>query len=378
MNSTVKVCKALKKLTLILFILGLGLITAIAAWLGFGSVAKAFFSIGIGGFSLLILWQLGVDLVLGLAWQAVYPPLGFIRLTLSRLVREAAISCLPFSVVGGLLISIRATSSLSGTLPHKTPISWAEAASANIIDITTEVMGLAFYVLLGLLCLFVFHPSSDLEKPALIGAGLLVVGTIGFVWTQKNSSAVLSRFAKFLGKFIAGSWKNTVVNGVDSFQTYLDYTWDKPSWVGKSAFLHAIGWIANTGSTWLAFRFLGVPLSFTDAMVIEALTCAITSATFIVPGNLGVQEAAYITMGAVYGINPDLSFSVSLLRRARDMTIGFPVLLIWQGFELSSLKRKKKPQSYTPSSVKNSPVSSSEEAKKISSTSPKFSPDITS
>ena len=54
----------------------------------------------------------------------------------------------------------------------------------------------------------------------------------------------------------------------------------------------------------------------------------------VVPGHAGVQEAAYAGIGAIFGQPPELSLAVSLLRRARDLALGVPILLIWQAVEL--------------------------------------------
>ena len=83
-----------------------------------------------------------------------------------------------------------------------------------------------------------------------------------------------------------------------------------------------------------------MPLSFVDAICIEAILHAIMTLAFFIPGRVGIQEAAYTVLGGIFGIPPDiaLSLSLSLLRRARDFIIAVPVLLIWQGIEAKRLK----------------------------------------
>ncbi len=53
----------------------------------------------------------------------------------------------------------------------------------------------------------------------------------------------------------------------------------------------------------------------------------------LVPGYLGVQEAVLAALGALFGIAPEVTLAFSLIRRARDLAIGVPVLLLWQVFE---------------------------------------------
>jgi hypothetical protein len=61
----------------------------------------------------------------------------------------------------------------------------------------------------------------------------------------------------------------------------------------------------------------------------------------VVPGQAGVQEAAYAGIGALFGQPPELSLGVSLLRRARDLALGIPILLIWQSAELQRRRARQ-------------------------------------
>jgi glycosyltransferase 2 family protein len=46
-----------------------------------------------------------------------------------------------------------------------------------------------------------------------------------------------------------------------------------------------------------------------------------------------VQEAAYAVLSPLFGIGADIGLAVSLLKRARDIAVGVPILLIWQAVE---------------------------------------------
>jgi hypothetical protein len=76
-----------------------------------------------------------------------------------------------------------------------------------------------------------------------------------------------------------------------------------------------------------------------SAVAIEALLHAVLAIAFMVPGYAGVQEAGYASLGALFGASPEISLSVSFLRRARDLAIGVPILLAWQFIEVRHLRR---------------------------------------
>ena len=99
----------LKKLTILLTLLGLCAITAAMAWSGFGSVVAAVSRIGVAGFLLTILAQLAVNAVLGCAWHAAFPSMGYRHLLSARMVRDAAPTRRPFSKLGVSGLGLRAS-----------------------------------------------------------------------------------------------------------------------------------------------------------------------------------------------------------------------------------------------------------------------------
>ncbi len=104
--------------------------------------------------------------------------------------------------------------------------------------------------------------------------------------------------------------------------------------------LHLAGWCAKGTGNWIALRLLGAPIDLAGALAIEALLNAMLAGAFMVPGYAGIQEGGYAGLGALFGVAPDIAIATSLLRRARDLAIGIPVLLIWQLFEVRRLRAK--------------------------------------
>jgi hypothetical protein len=78
---------------------------------------------------------------------------------------------------------------------------------------------------------------------------------------------------------------------------------------------------------------MGAPLGFGAVLVVESLLYAIRSVAFAVPNALGVQEGAYILLGGMFGVGPEVALALSILKRARDLALGLPALLSWQAAE---------------------------------------------
>src|SRR5207302_4558489 len=113
----------------------------------------------------------------------------------------------------------------------------------------------------------------------------------------------------------------------------LDVIYGRPARVGLSLALHFAGWIASAVGTWIAFRLIGVRVDLTAVMAIESLVYATRSAAVLIPNALGVQEAAYAVLAPLFGVGAEFGLAVSVLKRARDIAIGVPILLIWQAVE---------------------------------------------
>jgi uncharacterized membrane protein YbhN (UPF0104 family) len=109
--------------------------------------------------------------------------------------------------------------------------------------------------------------------------------------------------------------------------------------VGGGSCVHVVSWFGGGGNTWLIYHLLGARSSVLDALAIESMLSGVLAIGFLFPAGLGVQELSYVGIGRVFGIPASLSLALSLIRRARDISIGVPNLLIWQALEARRLKR---------------------------------------
>jgi glycosyltransferase 2 family protein len=317
-----------KTLSASLAIAGLCLSTALIAWFGAGNVLAGALRVGWSGFGLLCLWQLALFVLLGLAWDVIVPRRSrhLAVFVWGRMVRDAAINCLPFSQLGGFVIGARAVT-LHGT-------GWALATASTVVDITAEFIAQLAFTGIGLSVLIARAPRSPLAVPVEVGLGLAVVVAIGMIAAQKGASSLFAR----IGGHIAGRRFGGAREGMALLQGEMAVIYGQSARLLAGFFLHLLGWLGAAGSGWLAYHLLGVPVDFDDALAIESLLAAASAVAFLVPVNAGVQEAGYAGLGAIFGIPPELSLAVSLVRRARDLALGVPILLVWQLFELRRLK----------------------------------------
>jgi putative membrane protein len=309
----------------ILATVGVALALYLVRYVGWHAVLSAAGAIGWGGFVVFCLCGLSLFLLLAAAWQVLLqpgastPPLRV--LLRARLVRDAGAEVLPFSQLGGIALGVRAAILQGMAAPL--------AAASMIVDVTAEMLAQIVYAAIGAGILMTRVPHSSRVASILAASAVgLVVAAIAaglFIALQRRGRQITARFAT---RLLRGA--EQTLNGVSDA---LETIYRSPSRVALSTALHLAAWIANGAVVWLGFRLIGASIDLASAIAIESLVYAIRSAAVFIPNALGVQEGAYVVLGPLFGVSTDMALAISVLKRARDIAIGVPVLLLWQGAE---------------------------------------------
>jgi uncharacterized protein (TIRG00374 family) len=91
---------------------------------------------------------------------------------------------------------------------------------------------------------------------------------------------------------------------------------------GRSAasfVLALLNWVFGAVEMYLIFWFLGKPITFADAWMIEGIVVLVRGVTFFVPGHLGVQDGTIALIGQALTCSPEAGLAVALLRRGREL-----------------------------------------------------------
>jgi putative membrane protein len=237
------------------------------------------------------------------------------------MVREAASDLLPFSNIGGIALSARAA------ILHRVPAPLAFAST--IVDVTTELLAQIGFIALGLAILSRHAPrtpfSASLDKFVLIGLAMAVIAGAVLLALQRYGHRLTVQIA---ARLLPRAAAHTADVGV-----MLDAIHARRSRVALSCAVHLAAWLASGVATWIAFRLMGAQVDFLLAIAVEAFVGAVRSAAVLVPGGLGVQEATYALLAPLLGVGAEFGLAVSLLKRARDIVLAVPILLISQAVE---------------------------------------------
>lgn len=287
---------------------------------------------GPGGFVLYCLWSLGVFLLLGAAWFAAAPEEGGRSLPGSawplfawaRMVREAVSDLLPFSQLGGIVVSVRVLT--TAALPPR------RVHASLVVDMTTEMASQLTYTLFGLALmgsLLIGDGAAAQLRPAILGGTFVMVAIILLFFAMQGTA--LDFASRLAARLVPGS-----VTMADLRQE-LAHIYARRDRVALAFAANLAAWVASGIGAWLALRWMGAGASIWDILALESLIFTLRSVAFAIPGALGVQEAAYAVAGPLFGLPPETALALSLAKRARDLTIGLPTLLAWQANEVRSV-----------------------------------------
>jgi putative membrane protein len=308
---------------LVIAALGAALALYLIAFVGIGAVFLAAVAVGWVGFAILCIYTLVLSLILGMAWRALLADSGHSLWVLvwARMVRDAATEVLPFSQLGGIVFGARAAI-ING-------VATAVAFASTAVDVTAELMAQIVFVVIGLGILSVSAPrtslAGSLSSALQVGLAVAALACGVFLSLQRHSLWLTGKLATRVLRR-AGAASAAVAASLNDIHR-------SPARIGLSGALHLAGWVASAVGTWLAFRLIGVRVGLLPVLAIESLISAARSIAVIVPNALGVQEAAYALLTPLFGVAAEFGLAISLLKRARDIALGVPILLIWHAAE---------------------------------------------
>lgn len=323
----------LKTIPILVVAGGVTMMAVLVGYFGATSVMRALLAIGWVGFVAVCLIHLVVIALEGVAWRVLVPGARAWVFIWGRLLRDAGSEVLPISQMGGCVLGARAIV-LAG-------VPAATAAASTMVDLTLEFLAKLAYMALGLFLLTILRPDTPVGLPVVAGLAATGLLAIAFVILQRRGFALFDRFARLLGR----GWAERTSAGAAAVHATLARIYWHQAGLYAGFALHLVCWISSAVEVWLVLRLAGVPRGFLIVLVIESLLYAVRTLAFAIPNAVGVQEGAYVLIGAAFGLTPGMALAISLLKRARDLVIGLPALGIWQAAEGGRLWRRRAPRS---------------------------------
>jgi putative membrane protein len=339
--------QAIKRTGVIAMLAGISVVIALTIWSGGRLVGEAMASVGAGTLLVVLARAMTVSIA-GVGWWLLFPPA--LRPSMSqcvhiRFIREATNNLLPLAQVGGDFIGARLLT-FGG-------MSGAVAVASVIVDVLLQAATQFLFAICGLALLISLERDNGLVWAAVPGFLVAAAALGGFYVAQRRGGQRLLR--SVLDRF-THAWIERAHTTVDTIYDSLARFYDSRSRFLVSTAVHFVGWIVGAAEVYFALEWMGHPVTWAEAVVIESLIDAVRGAAFAVPAALGAQEGGLIVLCALFGIPPDQALALSLVKRVADLAIGLPGLLAWQLAEGARLRATARGNSRRPDAVDTPPL----------------------
>ncbi len=209
-------------------------------------------------------------------------------------------------------------------------VPYGEGTASLVLTRMTDVLALVVFITIGL-CLVLSEDvlPGPYQAAAVAGLALLVVNTSLFFAVQRYRA--FSRIRGWIERRLGPRLGSSLVGVLDAIHAVEDrlvefYTAQPLRFVASVAATFC-EWMLGAVAAYVALDLLGRPVSFADAIVIEASTLLFISTFFFVPGDLGTQEVAIVAITEGITGSSELGLALAAIRRAVD--------LLWIGWGLA-------------------------------------------
>jgi putative membrane protein len=248
-------------------------------------------------------------------------------------VREAVGRLLPVVGVGGEIVGIR--------LARWRVDDAHEVTASVMVEVLITIAVQYVYTALGLLFLLGAWRGADLGTFALGFVLSLPLPFVLFVLLRRGG--IFHAIERFASRILGES--STLLQDLDGrrLDAAIDALMSRPGLLLRAFAWQLSGYMLGSLENYWALQLLGHPVSAGGAFAIEAVTQAVRHAAFMVPGGLGVQEAAVTLVARTLGVASGVGLSLALVKRAREVLFGLLALASWQLAELWRVRRATAP-----------------------------------
>lgn len=268
-------------------------------------------------------WQLSFNKIpLTINW--------FKRLFIIRLIGEAVSRITPFASMGGQPLKV-------SLLKKHYGINYQESSVSLVVATTLDLLGLVLFLNVGFYFLLTTEYLTVSYK-ILSGLGLffLSLGIILFFLIQRGQffsrfleKLTRTQYGKKLEKFLG------LIKEVD--QDFSRFYTQSHFRFYFAILLGIINWFIGIGEVYYLVHFLGFPISFKSAFMIEAMGQLARNATFFIPSSLGTQDGAFLLVCQSVTGSSIVGVTVSVMRRFREIVWIILGMLFWVIFSFKPI-----------------------------------------
>lgn len=308
--------------------IGLALLGYVVADAELSEVYRQAAAFGVAGMAVVIALYSIEFLVDVAGWQLTFdsvPPRGswLRRLYLVRTVGEALNLVTPMASMGGEPVKVVLLKKYYG-------VPYGDASASVLLAKTVNLVSLAIFLAGGFALILLDKRFSTAEIVA-AGSGLLVFCCVVLAFFLVQRLRLSSRSSARLSRWRMGERIRDYLHHIEAFDNRLVHFYSARK--GRCSAAIALGvcaWFLGALGVYYTMRFLGTPVSFTDAWIIEAFAQLVRAGTFFIPASIGAQEGAFVLVCATLTGSASSGLAAALVRRFREIVwIGSGLVLGW-------------------------------------------------
>ena len=242
----------------------------------------------------------------------------FYELWKIRLVGEAYNQVLPLGGMGGEPIK-------AFMLKQSTEMEMEEITASLFAAKTANIITLIIFLTVGFLMMgWEKRISSEFFWAAGLGLGGLSLGILGFFLVQRMG-LVSAFFSRLIHRVEGRLFDAIAIISNIELRLYECYRYRKYRFL-VSLFIALIVWVISVAEVYLVLYFLGFPISWREAWIIESGAQLVKAGTFFIPASLGAFDGAFLLLCGMITGSPVVGAAVAVVRRFREITwvgLGF-------------------------------------------------------
>ena len=249
------------------------------------------------------------------------------RLWLVQMVGEALNVLMPFGSFGGEPFKAL-------LLKRHYRVSYTEGLASLLLIQTVNSLAQVPFLLAAVGLLVHRHLLPPTFEHVILATSLVISGFMALVLVALHSRFLAILHCK-LERSSWGSRFDRALRVLEDIEGRLFFFMrESPRRFAVSVSLAFATWMAGAVEMMLIFYFLGYPISFTDAWMVEGIVSIARSVSFFIPAHLGIQDGAIALLAGALTGAPEMGIAVALARRARELSWSAAGLTIGGWFSL--------------------------------------------
>lgn len=254
------------------------------------------------------------------------------RLWLVRMLGEAFNYTLPAGGMGGEPVKALLLNRHFG-------VPFRDGAASLFLTKTVNVIALVAFLAIGFALMQANEKmSEEYRLVASIGLAALTLGIAAFFMVQRFrvTSALARRIPAWAGGGVRLAALTAVLHDVET--RFVEFYASGHGRLPSALLIGFCVWMTGAAEIYVTLAWLGHPVTWQEAWIIEAAAQLVRAGTFFIPASIGAQEGIFLLICTAVTGSPTVGIAVAVVRRLRDIVwfgLGFTV-----GPVLAKLERR--------------------------------------